>query len=433
MEEVDGAAKAIENSMLEKNSLSNFLHVKFSSQQKYLPSAPMGNTFGLVYGKDNSIKVYRQFAYGRILMTALPWLKLNECGKPNGPHTILLSGSSYAEGSLQYHVNAPVNYILEAPDEHRNYLKQSKFSSPGALTVVSGGGIANRIDNIAKLLYEIRMDIEAELGRDGKILFVVNSYREAEAACDEINNFLSAIDSREKCVTLINDSSTRTKDVIKRDQLTKFAQRVEKILIAPAVAIERGYNIVDKNGNSAIRSVFFLVRPMGVPDDISAKIGKINGYIAAKFSEGKILDWGEFADNVKNAAGRYWNQIENSAGKTLAFLDEEQKTDIVATVMILLQQIFGRVARIGQDDVGSKCPPRVYFADGAFRPKTGNTSFDIIEGIKDYLEKQMSSENGEIAKTLYEIFYNALKEGINYEQDSNTNSVDDLYSETDDN
>lgn len=51
------------------------------------------------------------------------------------------------------------------------------------------------------------------------------------------------------------------------------------ILIAPAMAIERGHNIVDEYGHSALSAVFFMVRPMAVPDDIQQKGSKLNGLV----------------------------------------------------------------------------------------------------------------------------------------------------------
>ena len=42
------------------------------------------------------------------------------------------------------------------------------------------------------------------------------------------------------------------------------------------MALERGYNILNEESKAAIGSVYFLVRPMPVPNDISIIINKIN-------------------------------------------------------------------------------------------------------------------------------------------------------------
>ncbi len=68
-------------------------------------------------------------------------------------------------------------------------------------------------------------------------------------------------------------------NMILRSEIADFSDHSADIMVAPAQAIERGYNIVDKDGHSAFGSVFFLVRPMEVPDEISSKCTKLNGYL----------------------------------------------------------------------------------------------------------------------------------------------------------
>lgn len=82
---------------------------------------------------EEDIILFRQFAFGRSLMKDLPYLRTDEQGNPAGPHVILLSGSSWAEGSYEYHVNRPVNYILEADAEKRAFLEKHAFLSPVSL------------------------------------------------------------------------------------------------------------------------------------------------------------------------------------------------------------------------------------------------------------------------------------------------------------
>ena len=104
----------------------------------------------------------------------------------------------------------------------------------------------------------------------------------------------------------------------------------------------------------------------------------------------------------------------------LQFLSIESKRDIVATVFIMLDQIFGRVARARDLDVIDE-PPRIYFADGAFCGGRGEGSFNIIEEIRSYL-KELMDKDGFIAETLYGAFYNALEEN-SYEQEITDDGV----------
>ncbi len=426
---IDDAAKSVDREVLRNNNISDFLQARFITQQKFLPSAPMGNIFGMMYSKsDEKLKIYRQYACGRYLMLSLPWLKVNEEGSPLGPHAILLSGSSYAPGSLQYHINAPVNYILESSEETTNYLSKSIIRTCGATTVISGGSKDGREERISKLLYEIRPDIEAELNKSGKILFIVNSYDEAHETWIHTKRLLNDIKSAHKCAVLIRDDETRSENgMLRKNDLIYFDDAEEKILVAPAAVICRGYNILDKNANSAIRSIFFLVRPMSVPDDISLKVSKLNGYISMRFCNASVYDWGMFSDKVKTEAGKFWDMMQKDSVAGLRFLSDESKKDVVATVFIMLDQIYGRSARVSDiSKIGE--PPRIYFADGAFNGGRGDWSFEILKEICDYIDYLIKTD-GYVAKVLYESFYNALKENVNYES-TKTASDDDFYPES---
>ncbi len=425
---IDNAAKSVDREVLRNNNISDFLQARFVTQQKFLPSAPMGNIFGMMYSKsDEKLKVYRQYAFGRYLMLSLPWLQVDEKGNPLGPHAILLSGSSYAPGSLQYHINIPVNYIIQSSEETTEYLSKSIIRTCGATTVISGGSKDGRSKRIFQLLYEIRQDIETELSKSGKILFIVNSYDEARETWCHTKKFLAEIKSKHQCAVLIRDDEAREDCMLRKNELIYFDKAEEKILIAPASVICRGYNILDKNANSAIRSIFFLVRPMSVPDDISLRVGKLNGYISKRFCDKKVDDWGSFSDEIKNEAGKFWDLMQKDSGKhSLNYLSDAGKKDVVATVFIMLDQIYGRSARVS-DISKIEEPPRIYFADGAFNGGRGEGSFDILKEICDYLENLIKTDEY-VAKALYETFYKALKENVNYEPAEET-SNDGFYSE----
>lgn len=121
-----------------QNELFDFLQNRFLEQQRILPSALCGNLFGMKLTDGRDICLYRQYAFGRSLMKDLPYLRTAEDGAPLGPHVLLLSGSSWAEGSYEYHVNRPVNYILESDADKRAFLKRTKFRESGFLTRISG-------------------------------------------------------------------------------------------------------------------------------------------------------------------------------------------------------------------------------------------------------------------------------------------------------
>ncbi len=95
--EIEDAYDSIEDRRKDYDELVGFLRKRFLEQQAYLPSAPTGNLFGIKETKDNDILLFRQYAYGRSLLTDLPFLRIDSEGNPLGPHVILLSGSSYAK------------------------------------------------------------------------------------------------------------------------------------------------------------------------------------------------------------------------------------------------------------------------------------------------------------------------------------------------
>jgi hypothetical protein len=157
------------------------------------------------------------------------------------------------------------------------------------------------------------------------------------------------------------------------------------------------------------------------------KISKLNGYISHKFSTCKVDDWGEFAEEIKNTAGEFWGKMEHDSGCRLVDLSEENKRDIVATVFITIDQTYGRSTRVGNTELIDSCPPRIYFADGAFNSGRGEGTFDILKEINNYLEGLMKVDK-EVAVTLYGTFYNALKEDINNESTEEITD-DDFYTE----
>ena len=114
-------------------------------------------------------------------MKDLPYLRTDAQGNPAGPHLIMLSGSSWAEGSYEYHINRPVNYILEADGEKRAFLEKTRFFESGFPERISGASDDQRMVQL-RFATERTVDLivrEYER-RTGKILLVVNSYVQAQ-------------------------------------------------------------------------------------------------------------------------------------------------------------------------------------------------------------------------------------------------------------
>ena len=401
-----------------QNELFGFLQTRFRQQQHFLPSALCGNLFGLKKTDEEDIILFRQFAFGRSLMKDLPYLRTDQHGNPAGPHVILLSGSSWAEGSYEYHVNRPVNYILEADAEKRVFLEKTRFFESGFLERISGAGDDQRVAQLRAATQKAVDLIISEYERKaGKILLVVNSYAQALEVQQTLETALRKANCSAHTCRMIADAinAPSGEDTVRRGEVSRFAQMNADILIAPAMAIERGHNIVDEYGHSALSAVFFMVRPMAVPDDIQQKGSKLNGLVESHCKREPQESLFAYNARIRQFAARQWNKMSKTKAFGIAELSEDERKDVVATLFVLILQIFGRLARV--TDV-SRPAPHVYFIDGAFRRHPEKAEdFDCLSELGQYLEELMTQkESAEIAKTLYAPFYQAYRKDISYEQ-----------------
>lgn len=405
-----------------QQELTDFLSTRFTAQQKILPSSAMGNLFGMKNDPQKGLILYRQYAFGRALMDRMPWLRLTEEGQPAGPNVLLLSGSSWADGCLQYHVNVPVKYLLEAEEWKRRKIAESKMIDLGTAIRVSGSGSEEREENLTEVIKKIMGTIEAELRSEGKLLMIVNSYSEAQTAANYLNRLLS---NGKTVACMCREADEFDENMILRSEIADFLDHSADIMVAPAQAIERGYNIVDKDGHSAFGSVFFLVRPMEVPDEISSKCTKLNGYLERHCVLSGKKNAFDRAAKLRSEATRQWSLMERQGKMQLSSLDPVMKLDVTASLFVLILQIFGRLCRITDE---SKPAPRVYFADGAFRRSEKNTAgYDLLNELIDYLDSMIDNkETGKIAETLYQPFYEAFKKGV--EKNEFADISDDIYS-----
>lgn len=425
--ELEAAYCMLPDELRKDMELFGFLQSRFAAQQRILPSSVLGNILGMKNVRHKGLELYRQYAFGRATMTRLPWLRMSDNGESLGPHVILLSGSSWAKGCLDYHVNVPVSYVLEAEKWKREKLAGAEFIELGIKERVSGSSIENRRERLESVIKQCIPTILGRLNAEGKILMIVNSYDEAEYACNKLSGFLSDINAPAQAAFLIRsedkDNEEKYLNSVERGTIVRFSEREEKILIAPAAAIERGYNIVESSGHSTFSSVFFLVRPMPFSDDITGKYSKLNGIVEGYFSLDDTTDMFKKSHEIRRYASVQWCMLERSVNKELKHLDDVLKKDVTASLFVLILQIYGRLARITEPD---KPVPCIYFADGAFRSPDKPGGYDFLNQLIDYLDGMMNDpESGEIAKTLYQPFYEAFKRGVSkYEYNNFSDDYD---------
>lgn len=396
------------------DELYNFLKFSYTRQQHYLPNSLIGNIFGMKLD-GNDLRLFRQFAFGRAFMCSLPWLDTDPAGAALGPHVLLLSGSSWEPGCLQYHVNRPVDYLLEAEPWKAAKLSTSTVRDLGIEQNVSGSAAEMRSGNLGIVLSQTMATLRDELDADGagKALVIVNSYREAEDARDRIEQEFRRKGQAIKVAALVRNNHEHGEHFVPRSEVYKFCDHPAKVLVAPAMAIECGFNIVDRGGHAVFTSLIFSVRPMGTPHDLGGRYRKLNGLI-----EREVGDYpanpGEFATEVRASAWRTWKTMERDenlpmgAWRTMGrqFLVD----DAISTLMVTIIQIFGRLARLADKE---RPAPHVYFADAAFRGGDGKLSFRTLEELGAYMERLMhDSDQPEVAKALYGPFYESFRKGI---------------------
>ncbi len=144
------------------------------------------------------------------------------------------------------------------------------------------------------------------------------------------------------------------------------------------------------------------------PIALRTKILNDNGFPTGDYARG-------YNARIRQFAARQWNKMSKTKAFGIAELSEDERKDVVATLFVLILQIFGRLARV--TDV-SRPAPHVYFIDGAFRRRPEKAEdFDCLSELGQYLEELMTQkESAEIAKTLYAPFYQAYRKDISYEQ-----------------
>ena len=251
----------------------------------------------------------------------------------------------------------------------------------------------------------------------GKILLIVNSYAQAQEVQQTLEAALRKANCPARVCRMVSDAISIQNDqgTVRRGEVSRFAKMSEEILIAPAMAIERGHNIVDEYGHSALCAVFFMVRPMAVPDDIQQKGSKLNGFVEAHCKRAPNESLFAYNVRIRQFAAQQWAKMSKSKSFGLAELDDDERKDVVATLFVLILQIFGRLARV--TDVTNP-EPHVYFIDGAFRGREGKQGdFDCLSELGRYLDALMiQKESAEIAETLYAPFYKAYRKDIQYER-----------------
>ena len=386
--------------------LREILNRNLKTQQKFMPNAPIGNTLAIEV-RDNEMYIKKQFALGRALALRMPYLVLDEQGMPQGANVLLMSGTGYMPGSERYHIGDKVDYLIEAEQTKRDYIANTKIINLKSSTCVSGAKPELKNQNLKTLVEENEKKIMKCIKREEKLLLIVNSYEQCKVAYKAVEKILRKQESDYEVWYLMSDSGEleghSMDNGLQRRDITSFK---EGILIAPACVIERGYNIVDVSGNAWFDTVMFLVRPMVDPNDYNVHVQKVNGYIMNHYTNLNYRDRISVMDQIRKEAFDRYSKLNGVKG-SLSDLPDEMKTDAIASLFVVIEQVFGRLCRLGSNM--KEKYPTIYWVDGAFNaPEEGK--FDTLRELERYLENLIEQgPNPLVAKTLYEPFYKALK------------------------
>lgn len=390
----------------EQIAVPQILQRRNQSLMNLLPDAPTNNRFGFIYDSEENggkiLKIFKQNGVGRSAMLDLPFLKVSKEGKALGPHTILLSGSSYAIGSSAHHIFKKVNYILKSPKSTMDFLENISLRVVQTNVIVSGSN--NKTRALTQLIEEAKDELLASFTRSSRSLIIVNSYEQAKT----VQNQLSELTTHD-VYRVIPDYEPKGMRTVQRSKLNRIKEEPFKVLVAPATIIARGHNMVDNVGHSLFADLIFLIRPIEPPRQINQIISMMNGEMyhhvskqkKSPFATDTLLNISE----LKKESYKYWH----FAMKTYYGIErtpEKLKLNIISSRIVLIMQILGRLLRIQLPKANY---PVIKLFDDAF---VGTTpfSFNLYGEMRDYLiENTKHPEHGEIMTLLYSPILKAME------------------------
>ena len=378
-----------------------------------VPSAPIGNFFGFQRdgneGQWNKVSLFRYMGVGRWLIHHLNDLFEGVDGL-RGPATLLMSGSSWAPGSSRYHVDVPISGALRSPKDILDGIAESVCifapakDGNGKPIRVSGKRDDDRRESRTLALKQSleylhksgSFDAELEIGEGRKLLVVVGSYRETRAAVD----YLQKARGEDEVLGLRRDDDPDNAGYLARGLVSRFGDSRARLLVAPLGAIERGHNILNSDGKAAIGSVFFMVRPMPRPHDMSDTVKRLNAWAMREWKRDDGAGVEQSLRRFRRRAHLEWNRLLSLSG-TYESLSDAEREDLAWTQMVSLWQTAGRGVRGGS-------AVRIHFVDAAFAPESAKGGVDtsktsLLVAIRDALEKAFDAggEDERMAKILY--------------------------------
>lgn len=421
-----------------------------------IPTAPVGNILGFRYMRDRTnkggkLEYFRYVGVGRYLLLNFPTLFAADGWA--GPHTIIISGTSYAPGSPAYHIQEKPTVLLE-PATNNNQagdagIAESKFifdpqqNTTGKYIAISGllptkrkqaveemvkaicsktGQAKSFLDELFETLKDKEQQDSEQWEDRERVLILTNSYDEAALVETILKPIYRRVENIDDIAVLRRDNAPVELKGIRRGQIRDISKLPPRIVIAPLMALERGHNILNDKRIAAFGTAVFLSRPMPVPDDWQTTVQQLNDWALRNFSNPSIYEsllsssepitlkkldekfyQAAIAKMVElNCRGIYFDQLTDTELSVLCW-----------TQLVSIWQVIGRLVRGG-------VPCIVHFLDKKFAPQSvteesDDESTSLLIGILKELEKAVDPKGKEpwqttLANSLYGAFLNALKQ-----------------------
>ena len=421
------------------DSSQNLLHRPPDDFLPVLPESPVGNILGFLYKQERSAKkagkldYFRYVGVGRALLLNFP--KLFAVDDWDGPHTVLISGTSYAPGSPAYHINIKPTILLqprtgEAGIAESQFFFSPKQNSQANYIALSGLPPAKRKlaakEMVEAMCYSVRggesfldgvfQDLEQRKQQQpewwsdrDRILIVVGSYDESEWVT-------SILQSRYRFDVNINDDGIATlrRDNapthlpgIPRSEIRNLQHLPTQIVVAPLMALERGHNILNAQGKAAFGAVLFLNRPMPIPDSWQSTVQQLNAWALKHEKDSTLYEEAQsISGNLtltqvadifyQNAVAEMVNL--NYTAWAFKQLTQGERSVLCWTQLVSIWQIIGRLVRGG-------VPAVVHFIDVKFAPNSAigeqdSESTSLLVAIIKVLEPYVEGEDV-LARSLY--------------------------------
>lgn len=420
-----------------------------------VPSSPVGNILGFRYTRDRSsnsggkLEYFRYVGVGRDLLLNFPTLFAIDDW--DGPHTVLISGTSYAPGTPAYHIRENPTVLLEPATNNDKAgdagIGESEFffspqrNSVGKYIALSGlppaarkkaademvkaicytpGQAKSFLDQLFERLKDLQQKNPQRWGDRQRLLLIANSYDEA-ALVESILKPLYRVEHIDGIAVLRRDNAPAHLSGIRRGKIRDLKKLPTQIVIAPLMALERGHNILNDNRIAAFGAAVFLSRPMPVPDDWQITVQQLNNWALENSSDFTLYEAlhrrGETLTltNVENEFYKYAvaKMLDlNCRAMSFKQLTPEERSVLCWTQLVSIWQIIGRLVRGG-------VPCVVHFLDVKFAPKSAEGELDseitsLLVGIIKELQLSIEGEGKRplertLARSLYGAFLNALK------------------------